>query len=58
MEENVQTHYPAELSPGEKPRHPLNRRLVGLQIRSGRFREEKINLTLPGFETRTVQPIA
>jgi len=49
-----QRHAPAALPPG-KTRYPLYRRLVGPQGRSGRV--WKI-LSPPGFDPRTVQPIA
>ena len=39
-------------------RYPLNIWLSGHQRRSGRFGEEKNLLPLPGFEPRTVQPVA
>ena len=49
-----QRHAPAALPPG-KTRYALYRRLGGLQGRSGRVR--KI-LPPPGFDPRTVQPVA
>ena len=49
-----QYHVPAALHPG-KTRYPLYKRLGGPQGRSGRVR--KI-LPLPGFDPRTVQPVA
>jgi len=49
-----QRHAPTALHPG-KARYPLCRRLGRPQGRSGRAR--KISLP-PGFETRTVQPVA
>ena len=49
-----QHHAPAALPPG-KTRYPLYRRLGGPQDRAGRAR--KISL-LPGFDPRTVQPVA
>jgi hypothetical protein len=49
-----QHHAPAALPPG-KTRYPLYRRLGGPQGRSGRVR----NILLPpGFDPRTVQPVA
>ena len=48
------TPRPAALPPG-KTRYALYRRLGGLQARSGRVR--KIS-PLPGFDPRTVQPVA
>jgi len=49
-----QSHVPAALPPG-KTWYPLYRRLGGRQGRSGRVR--KISPP-PGFDPRTVQPIA
>jgi len=49
-----QRHAPAALPP-EKTRYPLCRRLGGPQGRSGQVR--KIS-PLPGFDPRTVQPVA
>jgi hypothetical protein len=49
-----QRHAPAVLPPG-KIRYPLYRRLGGIQGRSGRVR--KIS-SPPGFDTRTIQPVA
>ena len=49
-----QRHAPAALPPG-KTRYPLYRRLRGPQGRSGRAR--KISPP-PGFDSRTVQPVA
>jgi hypothetical protein len=46
------------LYPGKYPWCPLNMKLGGPQSRSGSFGEEKNILTLPGYETQTVQPIA
>ena len=50
----VQRHAPAVLPPG-KTRYPLYSRLGGPQDRSGPVR--KIS-PLPGFNPRTVQPVA
>jgi hypothetical protein len=49
-----QHHAPAGLPP-EKIRHTLERKLGGTQGRSGRV--QKIS-PLPGFDLRTVQPVA
>jgi len=49
-----QLHAPATLPPG-KPRYPLYRSLIGPQGRSGRVRKVS---PLPGFDPRTVQPVA
>jgi hypothetical protein len=38
-------------TPGKQHRYPLNRRLDGLQSRSGRIREEKKSVALTGIET-------
>ena len=50
-----QRHTPAALPP-VKTRYPLYRRLSGPQGRSGRVR--KISSPPPGFDPRTVQPVA
>ena len=50
-----QRHAPAALSPG-KTRYPLYRRLGWPQDRSGRV--WKISPPSPGFDPRTVQPVA
>ena len=47
-----QSHTPAALPPG-KTRYPWYRRLGGSQGRSGRVRSPP-----PGFDPRTVQPVA
>ena len=47
-------HAPAALPPGKNP-YPLYRRLGGLQVRSEGVR--KISPP-PGFDTRTVHPVA
>ena len=49
-----QRHAPAALPPGKTP-YPLYRRLGGPQGRSGRVRKSS---PPPGFDPRTVQPIA
>ena len=49
-----QRHAPAALHPG-KTRYPLYRRLGGPHGRSGRMWK---NLSTPGFDPRTVQPLA
>jgi hypothetical protein len=51
----VQRHAPAALPPG-KTQYPLYRRLGGPQERSGRVL--KISPPPPGFDRRTVQPVA
>ena len=52
------TSRPSHFKPGKEPRYLLNRGLGGPQGWSGRFREEKNVLPLPGFRPRTVQPAA
>ena len=49
-----QHHAPAALSPG-KTRFPLYRRLGGLQ---GRFKRVRKISPPPGFDPRTIQPVA
>jgi hypothetical protein len=49
-----QYHAPAALPPGGT-RYPLKRRLDGPQGRSGRVRKTS---PVPGFDPRTVQPVA
>jgi hypothetical protein len=44
-------------SRGNRPRHPLDRKLGGPQSRSGRCEEDK-NLPPAGNTTRSVQPVA
>jgi hypothetical protein len=43
---------------GKNSWHPLDRRLVGLQSRSGHDDEEKNSQPLPGLEPPTIQPVA
>jgi hypothetical protein len=43
---------------GKSPWYPLNRRLDGLQRRSGRGGEEKNSQPLPGLEPPIIQPVA
>jgi hypothetical protein len=50
----IQRHVPAALPPG-KTRYPLYRRLGGLQGQYGRVRKLSSS---PGFDARTVQPVA
>ena len=45
-------------SHGNSPGHPLNRRLVGTQSRSGRFGEKQNLLSLSEFEPSVVQSVA
>jgi len=51
----AQRHATTAIPPG-KTRYPLYRRLGGPQGQSGRA--EKISPIQPGFEPRTVQPVA
>jgi len=51
MKASGQLHIPGRFMQGKEPRYPLNRRLVD------RF-WEKNHLFLPGFEPRTIQPVA
>ena len=44
--------------PRKHPRHPLYRRLSGPQSRFGRVWKSENLLPTPGFEPRTVQPVA
>jgi hypothetical protein len=44
--------------PGKEPLYPLDRRLGGLQSRSGRGGEEKNSQPLPGLEPPIIQPVA
>ena len=55
MEVGGKHHAPAAL-PAEKTRYPLYIRLGGSQGRSGRVR--KMSPPAPGFDPRTVQPVA
>ena len=50
-----QRHASAALPPRERPGNPLYTRLGGPQGRSGRVWK---SFPLPGFDTRTVQPVA
>jgi len=54
MEIGGQRHASAALPPGNSL-YPLYRRLGGPQVRSGRVRK---NFSPPGFDPRTVQPVA
>jgi hypothetical protein len=59
MEVSGQFHAPAVLTAGERaPQYPLNRGLGGPLSRSVRLGEEKNLFLIPGFEPRTVQPVA
>jgi hypothetical protein len=50
MEVSGQLHEPAVLPPRKRPRYPLDRRLGGLQIRSGHGGEEKNSKPPPGIK--------
>jgi hypothetical protein len=50
MEVSGQLHAPAALPPGKEPWYPLDRRLDGPPIRSGRGGEEKNSQPPPGIE--------
>jgi hypothetical protein len=48
-------HAPADYNPGKETRYPLHRKLGGSEGRSGHLREISHS---PGFDSRTVQPVA
>jgi hypothetical protein len=50
MEVSDQLHAPAALPPEKEPMIPIDRRLSGLQNRSGRGGEEKNSQLPPGIE--------
>jgi hypothetical protein len=52
------TSHPGRFNPINELRYPFNRRMGGSQSRSGRFREQKNILFLPGFEPRIVELVA
>jgi hypothetical protein len=54
---NGYRHTPAALFPGNV-QYPLNKRLGGTESGYEQFVDEKNLLLLPGFEPRTVQPVA
>ena len=57
--ERSQLHSQAALTPRERaPRYWFNKRLAGLQIAFGRFRDEKNLLLVTGIERRIVQHVA
>jgi hypothetical protein len=58
MEVSGQLHGPAALPRGKSSWYQLDRRLGGLQSRSGRGGEEKNSQPLPGFEPPIIQPVA
>jgi hypothetical protein len=58
MDVSGQLHVPAALPPGKEPRYPLDRRLGGLQSRSGRGGEEKNSQPLPGLDPPIIQLVA
>jgi hypothetical protein len=57
VEVGGQVHVPAVLSRGKRPQYPLDRRLSGPQIPSGRCEEEK-NRDPAAIWTQAVQPVA
>jgi hypothetical protein len=58
MEVSGQFHDPAALPQGKGPCYPLDRRLSGLQSRSGPGGEEKNFQLLQGLEPPIIQPVA
>jgi hypothetical protein len=52
-----QLHAPAALPPGKNPLNPLDRRLGGLQSRSGHSGAEKNSEPLSGFKPSIIQPV-
>jgi hypothetical protein len=58
MEMGGQLHVPAALPQGKSAWYPLDRRLGGLQSRSGGGGEEKNSHPLPGLEPPIIQPVA
>jgi hypothetical protein len=58
MELGGQLHAPVTLLPEKEPCSTLDRRLGGLQSRSGRGSEEKNSQPLPGLEHPIIQPVA
>jgi hypothetical protein len=55
MKVSGQLHASAALPQGKSPWYPLDRRLGGLQSRSGHGGEEKNSQPLPGFEPLLIQ---
>jgi hypothetical protein len=58
MEVSGQFHAPASLPPRKETLVSLDRRLDGLQSRSGRGGEEKNSQLLPELERPIIQPVA
>jgi hypothetical protein len=58
MEVSGQFHAPAASPRGKSTWYPLDRRLGGLQSRSGHDGEEKNSHPLPGLEPPIIQPVA
>jgi hypothetical protein len=58
MEVSGQLHTPAAYLQRKSPWYPLDRRLGGLQSRSGRGGEEKYSQPLSGLEPPTIQAVA
>jgi len=49
---------PVRFNPKKETRYPLNRKQGRRQSCSWRLRKRENSLPLPGFENRTVQPVA
>jgi hypothetical protein len=58
MEVSGKPHAQATLPPGKEPRCSWNGRLGGLHSRAGRFGDEINFLPVPGFEPRSLPPVA
>jgi hypothetical protein len=58
MEMSGHIYAPAALPQGKSCRYPLERRLGGPQIRSGRGGEEKNSQPLPGLEALIIHLVA
>jgi hypothetical protein len=58
MEVSVRLHAPAALPQAKSSWYPLDRRLGGLQNRSGRGGEEKNSQPLPGLEPPIINSVA
>jgi hypothetical protein len=57
MRASSQNHSSGRFIPGKEPSGPLNRKLGGLQGRSGRSGEERSLSTLPRFKRRFIQRV-
>jgi hypothetical protein len=58
MEMSGQSHAPAALPPEKEPQYPLDRRLVGLQIRSGQDGENSYRYTDLNTDSSVHQRVA